>query len=132
MITDNSGVSGDDVAGTVVDITGTSEVRVDLLTVGDNVYLHVATPNLHFIAKELLCGTGSTLKIHDDVIFTADQDKSYTQLTCSLVLTENSEVRLPEKTALLGAGNVLEGTNLILISIHCQDEIKRRAATPEA
>ena len=54
---DNTGVSGATVAATYVDITTPLAVTFDELNVGDSTVVELVTPNLHFTAETLTCGT---------------------------------------------------------------------------
>ena len=112
----NLDVSGaeDTVSGkTYIDIPGKDLSSVDNLNIGDNTTVHFNTPGLHFEAKTLTCGEGSTVVIDDDVIFSADTEEEYSVLFCSFHLYTNGEVRFPKSIELKGEENQMKGRNLI-------------------
>ena len=109
VFTNNDGITGLTLAATVIDLPGITEKTVDELTIGDQVSLHVNTPHLHFTAKTLLCGQDSFLYVEDDVTFSGDTGRASTQITCSLVLSERSDMKLPETVQLLGPSNAFDG-----------------------
>ena len=116
---DNSDTAGaeDAVSGkTYIDIPGEDLSSVDNLNIGDNTIVHIVTEGLHFEAKTLTCGEGSTVVIDDDVIFSADTEEVYSVLFCSFDLYTNGEVRFPASIELKGEDNQLKGRNILRLS----------------
>ena len=122
---DNADISGAEnaVSGkTYIDILEEGLSSVDNLNIGDNTTVHIITPGLHFEAKTLTCGEGSTVVIDDDVIFSADTGEIYSVMFCSFDLYPNGEVRFPASIELKGEENSMKGINL---SIYMYDEWTR-------
>jgi hypothetical protein len=110
LLSDNTGIKGDSISETIIDLPGQTKVTVNELEVGDSSKISITTVNLHFIAEELVCGSASILVINDNTIFSADVSSDYSKLTCSLHLQQLGETRLPKKVELLGADNQFKGT----------------------
>ena len=110
LLSDNTGIKGDSISETIIDLPGQTKVTVNELEVGDSTKISITTVNLHFIAEELVCGSASILVINDNTIFSADVSSDYSKLTCSLHLQQLGETRLPKKVELLGADNQFKGT----------------------
>ena len=109
---DNSDVSGAaDVVGgkTYIDVPDTEVSEVSNLNIGDNTTVHILTEELHFKAKTLTCGSGSTVVVGDNVTFSADTEVDYSVLFCSFDLYTSGELRFPASIELKGEDNQLKG-----------------------
>lgn len=104
----NTGADGSSFAETVLDLVPGTTTFTNLI-LGQNVQLEISTPNLYFIAQEISCEQGTTVFIHDKVIFSADVNKNETRLACSFDVSEQAELRLPNTVELLGARNRFDG-----------------------
>ena len=117
---DNSDVSGaeDAVGGkTYIDIPDTEVSEVSNLNIGDNTTVHILTEELHFKAKTLTCGSGSTVVVGDNVTFSADTEVDYSVLFCSFDLYTSGELRFPASIELKGEDNQLKGNYRDLLEI---------------
>ena len=115
LFIDNSDVAGADGAidgKTFIDFPGKEFSEVDNLNVGDNTTAHIMTENLLFKAKTLICGSGSTVIVDDNVIFSADTEEDYSVLFCSFDLYTSGELRFPPTVELKGENNQLKGNYL--------------------
>ena len=112
VVVDNSGVAGGESAidgKTYIDIPGETVSEVDNLQIGDNTTVHIQTEDLHFKAKTLSCGSGSTVIVDDNVTFSADTEEDYSVLFCSFDLYTSGELRFPASIELKGEDNQLKG-----------------------
>lgn len=106
---DNSCASGAFDGVTFIDLPGITLYEVSNLNIGDTTKVWLQTASLHFKAKTLTCGTGSTILVDNDVVFSADVDLSYSAITCSFDLKQDGEIRLPNSVELKGEASTLEG-----------------------
>ena len=117
---DNSDIAGGTNAidgNTVIDIPGTDVSEVNNLIIGDNTTVHIKTEDLHFKAKALTCGTGSTVVVGDNVTFSADTEVDYSVLFCSFDLYTSGELRFPASVELKGEDNQLKGNLTMFYSM---------------
>jgi len=103
-----------------LDVTGTSLYTVNKLVMGDKTKVWLYTTNLHFKAKTLTCGSGSTIVVGDDTIFSPDYELTYSAITCSFDLKPNGELRLPKSVELKGEASSLEGG--VLFHLHSLEQ----------
>ena len=111
---DNSDIDGGESAVdgiTYIDIPGTDVSEVSNLIIGDNTTVHLQTAGLHFKAKALTCGSGSTVVVGDNVTFSADTEVDYSVMFCSFNLYTSGELRFPASIELKGEDNQLKGNN---------------------
>ncbi|KAL4230250.1 hypothetical protein ACF0H5_010636 [Mactra antiquata] len=106
---DNACFSGLTNGVTVLDLPGESFHSLTNLDIGDNTKLEISTTGLHLQAKTLVCGTGSTIIVEDQCIFSANTDQWYSAIYCSFEVKQNGELRLPNTIELKGESSMLEG-----------------------
>ena len=97
---------------TYIDLAGQTLYTVTNLDIGDSTKVWLYTPSLHFKTKTLTCGTGSTMVVGDDTVFSPDFDLTFSAITCSFDLKQDGELRLPNSVELKGESSSLEGNHL--------------------
>jgi hypothetical protein len=112
---DNSCASGATDGVTVIHLPNIPLYELANLNIGDNTKVWLNTAGLHFKAKTLTCGSGSTIRVDNDVVFSADVDLSYSAITCSFDLKQDGELRLPNSVELKGESSTLEGKGILEI-----------------
>ncbi|KAK3576663.1 hypothetical protein CHS0354_004948 [Potamilus streckersoni] len=129
----NMGTSGTKQGHTYIDYRHSPKISVDKLDIGTNTVLNFVTSGLYFEAEILTCELGSTVIVHDYVIFSADINMDYTKPRCSFNIRQEGELRLPNKVELLGASNSFDGTltNIrdLIISSHQEATFSAKTKT---
>lgn len=126
---DNSCSKGVTEGVTFIDLPGFTLKTLNNLNIGDKTKVWLYTPGLHFKAKTLTCGTGSTMVIGDNTVFSPDFDLTFSAITCSFDLKQDGELRLPNSVELKGESSSLEGNyqkleKLILNAVKQQFNLK--------
>ncbi|WAR26297.1 TENX-like protein [Mya arenaria] len=118
---DNACATGVTPGVSYINVTSADIYTVNRLIMGASTRVWLYTANVHFKAKTLTCGAGSTVIVGDDTIFSPDYELVYSAITCSFDLKPDGELRLPKSVELKGEASSLEGIlsniqNLIISS----------------
>ncbi|KAH3880030.1 hypothetical protein DPMN_003942 [Dreissena polymorpha] len=106
---DNSCTNGTKEGLAYIDVASSTLYTLKNLQIGDKTRVMLYTPQLHFKAEILTCGTGSTIIVEDNTIFSPNFELAYSAITCSFDLKPSGELRLPKSVELKGASSSLEG-----------------------
>ncbi|KAH3816430.1 hypothetical protein DPMN_117946 [Dreissena polymorpha] len=110
---DNSGAKGAVDGVSYIDVKSANLYTVNNLNLGGSTRVWLFTPNLHFKAKTLTCGSRSTIVVGDNTVFSPDYELTYSAIMCSFDLKQDGELRLPKSVELKGEASSLEGMNIL-------------------
>ena len=110
---DNSCAHGTSAGVAYIPNPDSNILTVNRLTIGDKTIVQLATEGVHYKALSLDCGTGSTITVGDNTVFSPDYELTYSAISCSFDLRPAGELRLPKSVELRGEASSLEGTAII-------------------
>ena len=109
LVVDNAGVKSATIEKTYFDEGNNTEFTINELHILSNAHFHIEGLHSELIAKRLICEKSGTIYIPNNINFTTDTELATTAISCSLKISKDGEIRLPQEVTFLGQGNELFG-----------------------